>query len=123
MPQWCPVHEFTQTRALTAVGGPEDAEVVNFLCGTQSLRTENQVHEIAFDQATETASTRVFTFPAGEIWCVNILIFLEKPRRDVLIDHIILVVIDSFIAVTSDHNSDQGFKAFLLNGSYGTQMY
>ena len=60
-----------QTRALTAVGGPEDAEVVNFLCGTQSLRTENQVHEIGFDQTTETASTRVFTFPAGEIWFVS----------------------------------------------------
>jgi hypothetical protein len=57
-----------QGRALTALAGDTETDTVKFLAGTQSVRNDNQIHEINYDQETDKASTRVFAFPQGQIW-------------------------------------------------------
>ncbi|EDO41365.1 predicted protein [Nematostella vectensis] len=56
-------------RALT----PQHAEsdVIRFLAGSQSLKFENQVHLIDFDDESNLINKNVFLHPAGEIWNIN----------------------------------------------------
>lgn len=53
-------------RALAA--RPGETEKIHFLCGTQSLRQENQVHLLEYDEETGILDKTVYTHPQGEIW-------------------------------------------------------
>ena len=56
-------------RALAARAG--ETEKIQFLCGTQSLRQENQLHLLEYDDDLGVLDKSVFLHPAGEIWCVG----------------------------------------------------
>eukprot|EP00731_Ephydatia_muelleri_P009048 Em0004g1386a len=56
-------------RALAAKSSEEDK--IFFLCGTQSLRYENQVHLLEYDEDTGVLDKVVFAHPAGEIWHIS----------------------------------------------------
>ncbi|KAJ8290606.1 hypothetical protein GJAV_G00015190 [Gymnothorax javanicus] len=58
-----------QARALTAQTAETDA--IRFLVGTQSLKFENQVHIIDFDDENNVISKNVFRHQAGEIWHIG----------------------------------------------------
>ncbi|XP_052230533.1 EARP and GARP complex-interacting protein 1-like isoform X2 [Dreissena polymorpha] len=53
-------------RALCAQAA--EADQIRFLVGTQSLRQENQVHHIDFDDENNVINKNVFTHREGEIW-------------------------------------------------------
>ncbi len=55
-----------QCRALTSVNA--NADEIKFLVGTQSLKTDNQVHLLTLDEDTGTLSKQVYSHPAGEVW-------------------------------------------------------
>ncbi|KAK3601537.1 hypothetical protein CHS0354_027679 [Potamilus streckersoni] len=55
-----------QARTLTAQTAESDQ--VRFLVGTQSLKAENQVHHIDFDDENNQISKNVFLHRVGEIW-------------------------------------------------------
>jgi len=58
-----------QTRALAAVTSETDQ--VRFLIGTQSLKYENQIHDVLYDEDTNTVSKAIYKHEKGEIWEVN----------------------------------------------------
>lgn len=53
-------------RALTARAGETDK--IHFFCGTQSLRQENQVHLLEYDEETGVLDKAVHVHSQGEIW-------------------------------------------------------
>ena len=53
-------------RALSARAG--ETEKINFLCGTQSLRHENQVHLLDYSDETGVLDKIIYLHPQGEIW-------------------------------------------------------
>ncbi|XP_064605397.1 EARP-interacting protein homolog [Liolophura sinensis] len=55
-----------QARALSAQVAETDS--IRFLVGTQSLRAENQVHHIDFDDENNVINKNVFMHREGEIW-------------------------------------------------------
>ncbi|XP_031553898.1 EARP and GARP complex-interacting protein 1-like [Actinia tenebrosa] len=48
-----------------------EADVIRFLVGSQSLRFENQVHLIDFDDESNIINKNVFMHSVGEIWSIN----------------------------------------------------
>ncbi|XP_041359477.1 EARP and GARP complex-interacting protein 1-like [Gigantopelta aegis] len=58
-----------QARALTAQSG--DSDHIRFLVGTQSLRAENQVHHIDFDDENNLINKNIFLHREGEIWYIS----------------------------------------------------
>jgi len=56
-----------QARALCAVA-PTDDDTVRYLVGTQSLRFENQVHYLEYDEENSSLSKSIYSHRAGEIW-------------------------------------------------------
>ncbi|XP_034015663.1 EARP-interacting protein homolog [Thalassophryne amazonica] len=58
-----------QARALTAQTAETDA--VRFLVGTQSLRFDNQIHIIDFDDENNIINKNVLLHQAGEIWHIG----------------------------------------------------
>lgn len=67
-----------QARALTAQVAETDA--IRFLVGTQSLKTDNQVQCIDFDDDSSAISKTAYLHRAGEIWHVS----ASPCHRDVL---------------------------------------
>lgn len=59
---------FFKGRALTAHAAETDA--VQFFVGTQSLRCENQVHRVDFDDENNVISKYMFLHNAGEVWSI-----------------------------------------------------
>ena len=61
----------SQGRALTAralAARPGETEKIHFLCGTQSLRQENQVHLLEYDEETGILDkTLIFFFQRSSI--------------------------------------------------------
>lgn len=57
------------TRALTSQSAESD--LIRFLVGTQSLKFDNQVHLIDFDDETGLINKHVFHHPFGEIWHIS----------------------------------------------------
>ena len=53
-------------RALSARAGETDK--IHFFCGTQSLRQENQVHLLEYDEERGILDKTVFFHSQGEIW-------------------------------------------------------
>lgn len=61
----------SQGRALTAralSSRPAESEKIHFFCGTQSLRQENQVHLLEYDEEKAVLDKTVYRHPDGEIW-------------------------------------------------------
>uniref|UniRef100_A0AAY4CYP2 EIPR1-like beta-propeller domain-containing protein n=1 Tax=Denticeps clupeoides TaxID=299321 RepID=A0AAY4CYP2_9TELE len=58
-----------QARALTAQTAETDA--IRFLVGTQSLKFENQIHIIDFDDENNIINKNVLLHHAGEIWDIS----------------------------------------------------
>jgi len=58
-----------QARSLCPQYGENDS--IRFLVGTQSLRFDNQVHLIDFDDESNIVNKHVFLHKAGEIWHIN----------------------------------------------------
>lgn len=58
-----------QARAITAQTA--ETENIRFLVGTQSLRSENQVHQIDFDDENNVINKNVFLHREGEIWHIS----------------------------------------------------
>lgn len=58
-----------QSRALCSQQAETDA--IRFLVGTQSLRSDNQVHLIDFDEETNIVNKYVFLHSVGEIWDID----------------------------------------------------
>ncbi|XP_074640938.1 EARP and GARP complex-interacting protein 1-like [Tubulanus polymorphus] len=58
-----------QARSLTAQVAETDA--IRFLVGTQSLRFDNQIHQIDFDDENNQISKNVFLHRDGEIWHIS----------------------------------------------------
>ncbi|CAE1304703.1 EIPR1 [Acanthosepion pharaonis] len=56
-------------RALTAQTA--ETENIRFLVGTQSLRAENQIHHIDFDDENNVINKNVFLHREGEIWYIS----------------------------------------------------
>nr|XP_014003802.1 unnamed protein product [Salmo salar] len=61
--------EFQQARALTSQTAESDA--IRFLVGTQSLKFDNQIHIIDFDDENNIISKSVLQHQAGEIWHIS----------------------------------------------------
>jgi len=57
-----------QARALCAVAGVPDDDTVRFLVGTQSIKFENQVHFLEFDEDSAVLNKSIYSHRAGEIW-------------------------------------------------------
>lgn len=55
-----------QSRALTSITAETDA--IQFLVGTQSLKNDNQVHLLQFDEDNNSLNKTVFRHRDGEIW-------------------------------------------------------
>ena len=55
-----------QARSLCAQNG--ETEMVRFLIGTQSLKWENSIHCVEYDEESVLVSKFVYPHPAGEIW-------------------------------------------------------
>lgn len=45
--------------------------MVRFLIGTQSLKTENSIHCVEYDEESVLVSKFVYPHPLGEIWQTN----------------------------------------------------
>ncbi|XP_023231899.1 EARP-interacting protein-like isoform X2 [Centruroides sculpturatus] len=45
-----------------------ETEIARFFVGTQSLKFENQIHQLEYDEENSILSKRVFLHSAGEIW-------------------------------------------------------
>ncbi|CAG2227622.1 EIPR1 [Mytilus edulis] len=58
-----------QAKALTAQTGETDK--IRFLVGTQSLRVENQIHHIDFDDENNIINKNIYLHPEGEIWNIK----------------------------------------------------
>lgn len=58
-----------QARSLTAQTSETDR--IRFLVGTQSLRSENQVHHIDFDDENNVINKNVFLHREGEVWHIS----------------------------------------------------
>ncbi|CAH1255268.1 TSSC1 [Branchiostoma lanceolatum] len=58
-----------QARALTPQVAETDA--IRFLVGTQSLKFENQIHQIDFDDENNILNKNVFLHQPGEVWHVS----------------------------------------------------
>uniref|UniRef100_A0A4W6G6M8 EIPR1-like beta-propeller domain-containing protein n=1 Tax=Lates calcarifer TaxID=8187 RepID=A0A4W6G6M8_LATCA len=58
-----------QARALTAQTAETDA--IRFLVGTQSLKFDNQIHIIDFDDENNIINKNVLLHQAGEIWHIG----------------------------------------------------
>ncbi|XP_076318948.1 EARP-interacting protein homolog [Tachypleus tridentatus] len=58
-----------QSRALTAQKA--ELETVSFLVGTQSLKFDNQVHHLTYDEENHTVTKNVFLHTAGEVWHIS----------------------------------------------------
>ena len=61
----------SQGRALTAralTARPAETEKIQFLSGTQSLRQDNQVHLLEYDEEKDVLDKTVYLHPEGEIW-------------------------------------------------------
>ncbi|XP_045157932.2 EARP and GARP complex-interacting protein 1-like isoform X1 [Mercenaria mercenaria] len=58
-----------QARALAAQAGETDQ--IRFIVGTQSLRQENQVHHIDFDDENNVINKNVFMHREGEMWHIS----------------------------------------------------
>uniref|UniRef100_A0A8C5MMC8 EARP-interacting protein homolog n=1 Tax=Leptobrachium leishanense TaxID=445787 RepID=A0A8C5MMC8_9ANUR len=58
-----------QARALTAQTAETDA--IRFLVGTQSLRYDNQIHVIDFDDENNIINKNILLHHAGEIWQIS----------------------------------------------------
>ncbi|XP_065072147.1 EARP and GARP complex-interacting protein 1-like [Rhopilema esculentum] len=58
-----------QARSLCPQYGENDS--IRFLVGTQSLRSDNQVHLIDFDDESNLVNKHIFMHSAGEIWHIN----------------------------------------------------
>ncbi|KAI4898442.1 hypothetical protein NFI96_000498 [Prochilodus magdalenae] len=58
-----------QARALTAQTAETDA--IRFLVGTQSLKFDNQIHIIDFDDENNIINKNVLLHHAGEIWHIS----------------------------------------------------
>ncbi|CAF0738867.1 unnamed protein product [Didymodactylos carnosus] len=56
-----------QARSLCAVAPTED-DTIRFLVGTQSLRFNNQVHYLEYDEENQSLSKSIYSHRAGEIW-------------------------------------------------------
>uniref|UniRef100_T1J083 Trifunctional enzyme subunit beta, mitochondrial n=1 Tax=Strigamia maritima TaxID=126957 RepID=T1J083_STRMM len=55
-----------QSRALTAQTA--ETEAIRFLVGTQSLKCDNQVHQVEFDEENNLINKNVFMHKEGEVW-------------------------------------------------------
>ncbi|KAL8600756.1 hypothetical protein ACOMHN_055951 [Nucella lapillus] len=62
-----------QARCLTAQTAETDR--IRFLVGTQSLRSENQVHHIDFDDENNVINKNVFLHREGEVWHISAATF------------------------------------------------
>jgi WD40 repeat protein len=58
-----------QARALTA--HTAETEAIEFFVGTQSLRCENQIHRIDFDDENNVITKTSFVHSAGELWDIS----------------------------------------------------
>lgn len=61
----------SQGRALTAralTARAAEADKIHFFCGTQSLRQENQVHLLEYDEERGVLDKTVYAHAHGEIW-------------------------------------------------------
>ncbi|XP_022235737.1 protein TSSC1-like [Limulus polyphemus] len=58
-----------QSRALTAQKA--EPETASFLVGTQSLKFDNQVHHLTYDEENHTVTKNVFLHTAGEVWHIS----------------------------------------------------
>nr|CAH0100734.1 unnamed protein product [Daphnia galeata] len=58
-----------QARSLCAQYG--ETEMVRFLIGTQSLKSENSIHCVEYDEESVLVSKFVYPHPLGEIWQTN----------------------------------------------------
>ena len=58
------------SRALCAQTLPDGCEQVRFLVGTASVRQENQVHVIDYDEEADLLTTRTLQHPKGEVWSI-----------------------------------------------------
>lgn len=61
----------SQGRALTAralAARTAETENIQFFCGTQSLRQDNQVHLLEYDEEKGVLDKTVYLHPEGEIW-------------------------------------------------------
>eukprot|EP00118_Oscarella_pearsei_P028382 m.2026 g.2026 ORF g.2026 m.2026 type:complete len:102 (+) comp8180_c0_seq2:9-314(+) len=59
----------SQGRAISSRTAETDE--IHFLVGTQSLRSENQIHLLEFDDESNYIEKKVFVHPNGEIWQLN----------------------------------------------------
>lgn len=55
-------------KARTLTSQAAETENVSFLVGTQSLKFENQVHQLQYDEEHNVMSKNVFLHSAGELW-------------------------------------------------------
>lgn len=60
-----------QSRALCSSSNGENSSLVRFLVGTQSLKSENQIHLLEYLEETNSLSKAVFRHPFGEVWNVS----------------------------------------------------
>lgn len=58
-----------QARALSAQNAETD--VIRFFVGTQSLKFENQIHQLEYDEENNSVIKTVYLHNAGEIWHLN----------------------------------------------------
>ena len=61
----------SQGRALTArtlAARAGETEKIHFLCGTQSLQHENQVHMLEYDEEKGILDKTLYLHSVGEIW-------------------------------------------------------
>lgn len=58
-----------QARALSAQNAETD--IIRFFVGTQSLKFENQIHQLEYDEETNNVIKTVYLHSAGEIWHLN----------------------------------------------------
>ncbi|KAI1285906.1 WD repeat-containing protein DWA2 [Halotydeus destructor] len=61
-----------QARALASASTEaNDSNVVRFVVGTQSLKTENQIHLLEYLEESHSLSKAIFKFPDGEVWNIS----------------------------------------------------
>lgn len=58
-----------QARALAAHSS--ESETVRFLVGTQSLKFDNQIHQLEYDEENNTVNKTVFLHSIGEVWHIG----------------------------------------------------
>lgn len=59
-----------QARAL-ASAGTSDSTLIRFVVGTQSLKSDNQIHLLEYLEESHSLSKNIFRHPAGEIWNIS----------------------------------------------------